>query len=211
MRESTGHGTASAAESWRVCASLTRPNQLARIGQSSGNEAVTTTFHGKGGKPRLTLRTVANVTLEQAVPIFETSTPDQWSTAHTDLDSGTSTAIYHPEPALSIVSCFLRAVDKSTDIGQPWVVPGHPAAWPGSISVLAEGVEIANVPGFSVRGMTRVPEPASPDDRTVETWKIGLFRISTLLEYNPAVRAGFEKQFENALAELGITHRWYET
>lgn len=151
------------------------------------------------------------MTLDDAKPILETSTPDQWTTAHTDRDSGTSSSLFLPNPALSIVSQFLRPVDKSTDIGQPWVVPGHPAAWPGSIRVLAEGVEIENVPGFSVRGMVRVPEPASPDDRTVEAWKIGLFRLSTLLEYDPAVRAGFESQFDEAMKELGITHRWYET
>jgi hypothetical protein len=154
---------------------------------------------------------MASVTLETAIPLFETSTPDQWTAAHADPDSGTSSALYKPEPALSIVSRFLRAVDKTTDIGQPWVVPGHPAAWPGSIRVLVEGVEIADVPGFSVRGMVRVPAPASPDDRTIEAWKIGLFRISTLIEYDSAVRAGFEKQFDTAMEELGITHRWYET
>lgn len=154
---------------------------------------------------------MAGVTLDSAIPIFETSTPDQWTTAHSDPDSGTSSALYQPEPALSIVSRFLRAVDRSTDIGEPWVVRGHPAAWPGSIRVLAEGVEIANVPGFSVRGTVRVPEPTSPDERTIEAWKIGLFRIATLLEYDAAIRADFEKQFENAMTEFGITHRWYET
>jgi hypothetical protein len=150
------------------------------------------------------------VTIDEAMTIFETSTPDQWTTAHTDLDSGTSSALYLPEPSLSIVSQFSRAVDKSTDIGQPWVTPGHPAAWPGSIRVLAEGVEIASVPGFSVRAIARVPEPSSPDDRTVEAWKIGLFRISSLLEYNPAVRASFQAQFDKAMEEFRITSRWYE-
>ena len=150
------------------------------------------------------------LTIDEAIPIFETSTPDQWTTAHTDLDSGTSSALYLPQPSLSIVSRFQRAVDKSTDIGQPWVVAGHPAAWPGSIRVLAEGVEIAAVPGFSVRAIARVPEPASPDDRTVEAWKIGLFRLSSLLEYDPAVRASFQTQFDKAMEEFRITSRWYE-
>jgi hypothetical protein len=154
---------------------------------------------------------MGNVSLDDAKAILETSTADQWTTAHTDRDSGTSSALYLPESALSIVSQFLRAVDKSTDIGLPWIAHGRPAAWPGAIRVLSEGVEVANVPGFSVRGMVRIPEPASPDDRSVEAWKIGLYRISTLLEYDPAVRAGFEKQFDSAMAELGITHRWYES
>lgn len=151
------------------------------------------------------------MTLDEAIAIFETSTHDQWTTASTDLDSGTSTGLYLPQPALSIVSEFRRAVDKSTDIGHPWVTPGRPAAWPGSIRVLAEDLEIVTVAGFSVRAMVRVPEPNSPDDRSVEAWKIGLFRISTLLEYDPAVRASFEKQFDDAITEFGITHRWYET
>jgi len=87
------------------------------------------------------------------------------------------------------------------------VILGRPAAWPGSVRVLAGGTEIANVPGFSVRASARVPEPASAEDRTVEAWKIGLFRISSLLEYDPAVRSSFEAQFENALRELRITSR----
>jgi len=150
------------------------------------------------------------MTIDEAIPIFETSTPDEWTTAHTDLDSATSSALYLPQPSLSIVSHFPRAVDKSTDIGEPWVIPGRPAAWPGSIRVLTEGVEIANVPGFSVRAIARVPEPASPDDRTVENWKIGLFRLSSLLEYDPAVRSSFQTQFDKALAEFRITSRWYQ-
>ncbi len=151
------------------------------------------------------------MTLEEAIAIFEASTHDQWTTARTDLDSGTSSALYLPQPSLSIVSHFVRAVDRSTDIGHPWVIAGHPAAWPGSIRVLAEQVELITVTGFSVRAIARVPEPASPEDRTVEAWKIGLYRISTLLEYDPAVRAGFETQFDDAIREFGITHRWYET
>jgi hypothetical protein len=151
------------------------------------------------------------VTFDEAKAILESSSPDQWTSARTDLDSGTSSALYLSEPGLSIVSQFLRAEDKSTDIGQPWVTPGHPAAWPGTIRVLADAVEVASVPGFSVRAIARVPEPASPDDRTVEAWKIGLFRLSTLLEYDPAVRAGFQTQFDNAMKELGITSRWYES
>lgn len=147
------------------------------------------------------------MTLDEAKAIFEKSTPDEWTTAETDLDSGTSSALYLSEPGLSIVSQFLRAEDKSTDIGQPWVTPGHPAAWPGSIRVVADGVEVATVPGFSVRAIARVPEPASPDDRTVEAWQVGLFRLSTLLEYDPAVRGGFQTQFDNAMTELGITVR----
>lgn len=147
------------------------------------------------------------MTLDDAIPIFEGTTPDQWVAAQTDPDSATSAALYLPEPALSIVSHFARAVDRSTDIGEPWVVPGHPAVWPGSIRVLAENVEIANVGGFSVRGMVRVPEPASPDDRSVEAWKIGLFRVSSLLEYDSAVRATFQTQFDEAMKELGITSR----
>ena len=79
---------------------------------------------------------------------LRTSSPEQWTTARTDLDSGTSSALYLPEPALSIVSHFLRAVDKGTDIGQPWVVPGHPAAWPGSIRVLGAGTELIEVGGL---------------------------------------------------------------
>ncbi|HUY71999.1 MAG TPA: hypothetical protein VMV08_07135 [Gaiellaceae bacterium] len=55
--------------------------------------------------------------------------------------------------------------------------------------------------------MARVPEPASPDDRAVEAWKIGLFRLSSLLEYEPAVRAYFHTQFDDAMKQLGITSR----
>jgi hypothetical protein len=147
------------------------------------------------------------MTLDESIAIFESSTLDQWTTARSDLDSGTSSSLYLPEPSLSIISRFPRAADRSSDIGQPWVVPGHPAAWPGSIRILAGAAEIANVPGFSVRASVRVPEPASPADRTVEAWKIGLFRISSLLEYDPSVRAAFDTQFDNALRELGITSR----
>ncbi len=147
------------------------------------------------------------LTLDDAKSILETSSPEQWTTARTDLDSGTSSALYLPEPALSIVSHFLRAVDRSTDIGQPWVVPGHPAAWPGSIRVLGAGTELVEVTGFSVRATARVPEPASPEDRAVEAWKIGLFRLSSLLEYDPVVREGFSVQFDEALKQFGITTR----
>lgn len=147
------------------------------------------------------------MTLEESIPIFESSTLDEWTSARTDLDSGSSSALYLPQPALSIVSSFPRAADRGTDIGRPWVVPGHPAAWPGSVRVLGAGIEIASVPGFSVRASVRVPEPASAEDRSVESWKIGLFRISSLLEYDPAVRSSFETQFESALSALGITSR----
>jgi hypothetical protein len=148
------------------------------------------------------------VTLGEAMPILETSAASDWTPAHTDPDTGWSSALYLPAPGLSIVSHFLRPRDRSDELGEPWVIRGRPSAWRGSVSVLSAGVELVEVPGFSVRALARVPEPDSPGDRAVEAWKIGLFKLSSLLEYNQATRDGYgQSQFDEAMSDLGITSR----
>jgi len=142
------------------------------------------------------------------MPIFAASVPGAWTTAHTDLDSGSSSSLYLPDPSLSIVSQFARPRERSDELAEPWVVHGHPIAWRGSVRVLLGGVELVDVPGFSVRASARVPEPDSPDDRSVDAWKIGLFRLSSLLEYDANARDGYgQAQFDAALSDLGITPR----
>jgi hypothetical protein len=148
------------------------------------------------------------VTLAEAIEVFEASRAEAWSSAHTDPDTGWSSALYLAEPGLSIISYFPRMSDRSGDISEPWVRLGHPAAWRGSVRVRAGTTELIEVPGFCVRASARVPEPDSPADRAVEAWKIGLFRLSSLLEYSPQTRAGYgQSQFEDALRQLGITTR----
>jgi hypothetical protein len=148
------------------------------------------------------------VTLEEAMPIFMASAPSDWTAAHIDLDAGSSSSLYLPDRGLAIVSDFLRPRDRRDELGEPWVVHGHPIAWRGSVRVLSGGVELVEVPGFSVRASARVPEPDSPDDRTVEAWKIGLYRLSSLLEYDANARASYgQMQFDAALSELRITPR----
>jgi hypothetical protein len=148
------------------------------------------------------------VTLEDAIPIFADSAPGDWTAAHTDLDTGSSSSLYVPDRSLSIVSHFLRPRDHSDELGEPWVVHGHPIAWRGSVQVLSGVVELVEVPGFSVRASARVPEPDSTDDRSVAAWKIGLFRLSSLLEYDTNARASYgQTQFDAALSELRITPR----
>ncbi len=142
------------------------------------------------------------------MPIFAAADSSDWTTAHTDLDTGSSRSLYLPDRGLSIVSHFLRPRDRNDELGEPWVVHGHPIAWRGSVRVLSAGLELIEVPGFSVRASARIPEPQSPDDRSVEMWKIGLFRLSSLLEYDAKARSGYgEMQFDAALAELRITAR----
>jgi hypothetical protein len=145
------------------------------------------------------------VTLDEAIQIFATSALSDWTAAHADLDAGSTSALYVPAPALSIVSQFLRPRDRSDELGEPWVARGA-GVWRGSVRVLAAGLVLIEVPGFSVRASARVPEPDSPDDRSVEAWKIALFRISSMLEYDPKVRESYgQVHFDAALAELRIT------
>lgn len=148
------------------------------------------------------------MTLDDAIPILETSDAGEWSAAHTDPDTGWSSSVCLAQPGLSIAWFFPRMSDRSEDVGEPWVRLGHPAAWRGSVRVLSAGAELIEVPGFSVRASAHIPEPDSPDDRAVEAWKIGLFRLSSLLEYNAEARVGYgQSQFDEAIAAFGVTSR----
>jgi hypothetical protein len=148
------------------------------------------------------------MTLDEAMAIFESSHHSEWSTAHLNPDVGSSSSLYLTTPGLSIVSLFQRMSDRSADLGEPWVQPGHTAAWRGTVRVISGTDELVEVAGFSVRATARVPEPDSPADRSVEAWKIGLFRLSSLLEYGPQARDDWPlAQFDEALKLLGITSR----
>lgn len=139
------------------------------------------------------------------MPVFATTSPDDWTTAHTDPDTGWSSSLCLSVPGLSIVSSFSRPADPAEELGDPWIVHGRPIAWGGSVRILFADVELATVPGFSVRASARVPEPDSPGDRAVPPWKIGLFRISSLAEFDPVSRGYAQAEFDQALQELGIT------
>jgi hypothetical protein len=139
------------------------------------------------------------VTLDEVYELFKADAePDDWSLAHLDESAGEQSALYLPDPDLSILWKFPRANDGSDDVREPWLKHAHPAVWTGSVRIIIKGMTMKVVPGFCFGGEAFLPQPDSAIDRLVERWRVQLFRLATLLSYAPGVRSVAQTNFDAA-------------